>query len=199
MDWRLFYRTVLCMATGEPDTTRWSNDASYPDSWDERTRLISSLLPAQSRVIEFGAARRRLEQYLDPTCTYIPSDLVDRGSGTFVCDLNRRPLPDLSPLGADVAVFAGVLEYLVRLQEIPLWLRGHVPTCIASYEISRSVPGGAGRLRERFERARIGWVNTYSEAEFIDLFARGGFRCDKKIIWYAFDGDEPIYRFRARQ
>ncbi len=121
---------------------------------------------------------------------------VDRGVGTFVCDLNRRPLPDISRLSVDVAVFAGVLEYLVGLVEIPTWLSKHVGWCIASYEVARSRRGGPTRLLERFERARIGWVNTFHEQELIEMFARAGFRCDARIIWHTEEGDEPIYRFR---
>ena len=73
---------------------------------------IAKLIPAGSNVIEFGAGRRQLEKFLPAGCTYTPSDLVDRGPGTIVCDLNRPPLPDLRHLRLKVAVFGGVLEYV---------------------------------------------------------------------------------------
>ena len=82
-------------------------------------------MPNYSRVIEFGAARRALEKYLDPSCVYTASDLVDRGLGTIVCDLNERPLPDLGADAYDVAVLMGVLEYVRDMPSVIDWLAQH--------------------------------------------------------------------------
>ena len=49
----------------------------------------------------------------------MPSDMVDRGPGTIICDLNIRPLPDLGSGTYDVAVLLGVLEYL---RDVPSFL-----------------------------------------------------------------------------
>src|SRR6185312_6627264 len=85
------------------DYSRWANARSIYSSWEPRTEMAADLVPNHSRVIEFGAARRALEKYLDPSCVYTASDLVDRGLGTIVCDLNERPLPHLSADPYDVA------------------------------------------------------------------------------------------------
>src|SRR5438105_15076772 len=77
------------------DYGRWSNPENLERRWDLRTRQLAQLIPKDSTVVEFGAGRRQLELYLDPSCAYVPSDLTDRGPGTIVCDLNRRPLPAL--------------------------------------------------------------------------------------------------------
>jgi hypothetical protein len=93
----------------------WIDTSHFDTDWEERTRLMARIVPNHSRVIEFGAGKRQLESYLDPSCSYIPSDLVDRGGNTIVLDLNSRPLPDFSHLKLDVAVFGGVLEYISDL------------------------------------------------------------------------------------
>jgi hypothetical protein len=183
---------------GRTDVKRWENLGNYEVEWDERTRLIASLIPRNSRVIEFGAGRRQLEAMLDASCRYYLSDLVSRGPGTIVCDLNARPLPDLSDLRLDVAVFGGVLEYLSDLGSLPLWLARYVPVCIASYECAHSEPHTLSRMREVVRRAGIGWVNTYNERELKRLFERGDFYCEDQVIWKTESGDEPIFVFRKR-
>src|SRR5690349_16692383 len=111
----LFVKTLRCKFFGTADVERWADPHNLSEKWDERTKLIAQLIPNDSRVIEFGAGRRRLESYLHPSCTYFASDLVSRGSGTIVFNLNARPLPDLTHLGLNVAVFGGVLEYVSDL------------------------------------------------------------------------------------
>src|SRR6185312_8871325 len=97
-----------------------------------RTRIAAGFVPDGSRVIEFGAGNRLLEKHLDSSCTYTPSDLVDRGPGTIVCDLNERPLPDLGTDTYDTAVILGVLEYLTDVPSLIDWLAQHVPLCVIS-------------------------------------------------------------------
>ena len=109
------------------DVRRWSNLENFDRQWAERTRLMAQLIPPHSHVIEFGAGRRELESNLDPTCRYVAADLVTRGPGTIVLDLEARPLPDLSSFNFDVAVFGGVLEYLSDLPRVISWLARQVP------------------------------------------------------------------------
>lgn len=185
-------RALRCSVLGTTDASRWEDAAAY-DDWDERTRLIASLIRPGSSVIEFGAGRRQLEQYLDPSCSYVPSDLVSRGPGTIVLDLNRRPLPDLGRR-FDVAVLAGVLEYIQRLPSFAAWLASISDTVIASYTPARSRPRSLRRLCERYARAGAGWVNSYSEEELLDVFARDGLQPVEVVDWHTEDGDERIFR-----
>jgi hypothetical protein len=174
----LAYRLLL-----RSDYQRWTNLDNYEEWWDARTAKIARLIPSTSRVIEFGAGRRQLEKFLEPTCTYVPSDIVDRGPGTFVCDLNQRRLPDLSHLNVDTAVFSGVLEYLHDLESLVEWLARHVSLCVASYAC---VPPGKRifqRLRDRFNRFYYGYMSSYGEEDLIDLFRRAGFRCIARDPW----------------
>jgi hypothetical protein len=143
-------------------------------------------------VIEFGAGKRWLETYLDPSCTYIPSDLVDRGPGTIICDLNERPLPDLQSLRADVAVFVGVLEYIKDLPSLGEWLSRQVRFCTASYTYASTQSGSIRRVLENLRRARYGYQNTYTEDELIDVFRRCGFACVGVDTWR----DQRLFRFQ---
>ena len=126
-------KMLLCKLLHQSDYQRWTTPGSLETWWDTRTEKIAQLIPHNTRVIEFGAGRRQLEKFLDRSCTYIPSDLIDRGPGTIICDLNQRPLPDLRYVQAEVAVFSGVLEYIRDLESLIEWLSEQVPFCIASY------------------------------------------------------------------
>jgi len=167
------------------DQQRWSDLTNHEKWWDERTAKIARLIPAGSRVIEFGAGRRQLANVLDSSCSYTPSDLVERGPGTFVCDLNQRPLPSLSHLGADTAVFGGVLEYIHDVQSLVKWLAEHVSTCVASYACTSTEDRMASRMRHGTSRYYYGYMNSYSEADLISLFQRAGFRCIARDPWNA--------------
>ena len=120
-DWSTRLGAIRCKIFGASDVSRWADAGKFND-WEERTKLIATLIPAEARVIEFGAGKRQLEKHLDSTCTYVPSDLVSRGPDTIVLDLNKRPLPDLSTQSFDVAVLAGVLEYVADLPSFVRWL-----------------------------------------------------------------------------
>jgi hypothetical protein len=181
---------------GWSDRRRWSDADEFLPEWDERTRIIARLIPSGSHVIEFGAGRRALETYLPSGCTYVPSDLIDRGQLTVVCDLNLEPRPDLRPLGVDTAVFGGVLEYVQNLESLVPWVLRDVDYCIASYECARVRRSDWRRLQESVARARLGWVNTFHEDEFVELFQREGFAMVHRELWRTKDGAEPIFAFK---
>ena len=192
-------RSLLCRLVGWSDRPRWTNTQELLPEWDERTRILARLLPINSRVIEFGAGRRKLEPHLPAGCTYIASDLVDRGQGTLVCDLNVEPRPDLSRLGVDTAVFGGVLEYIQNLESLVRWVARDVDRCVVSYECAQTKRSDRGRLYESFARAKAGWVNTFHEDEFVLLFEREGFLLAHRDLWRTKDGNEPIFLFERKR
>jgi hypothetical protein len=185
------FRALRCSVVGTTDVSRWA-DANAFDDWDQRTRLIADLIPAGASVIEFGAGRRLLENHLDPSSTYVPSDIVSRGPDTIVLDLNRRPLPDLGRR-FDVAVLAGVLEYIHKLPSFAIWLASTADAVIASYTPAKTRPRSLRRLRERYARAGAGWVNSFSEAELLEIFAAAGLRPTRVLDWRTDEGDERIF------
>lgn len=176
------------------DYDRWADPRSIYASWEPRTKLAAAFVPNHSRVVEFGAATRALEKYLDPSCTYAASDLVDRGPGTIVCDLNARPLPDLGTDTYDVAVIMGVFEYVRDVPSVIDWLARHFGLCVLSYACAKA----NGRpLRARFEnmgRLNKGWMNNYCEDELATLFGDRGFALLQQDNWE----DQRVFAFSRR-
>lgn len=154
------------------DKTRWSKIKNFDEAWDERTIQMASYISPDSRVLEFGAGRLILKDHLPKGCTYTPSDIVDRGHGTIVCDLNKRPFPEFDKF--DYIVFSGVVEYINDLDEVIDYLVKVSPKIIVSYA-----------TREAFPKYRgiHGWVNEYSKEEFIKLFNRHGYELIKSAAW----------------
>ena len=179
--------TLLRQARGTSDLQYWAELDNHADLWEKRTLKLASLVAEGDRVIEFGAGRRQLENLLDSSCHYTPSDIVDRGPGTLVIDLNARPLPELHG-SFDLAIFGGVLEYIHQVPEVLEWLaNSSVTRVIASYEVS-----GTESSRERVNRAGSGWVNSYSAETLRDVFESSGYPVASEDHWDWGAGDQLI-------
>lgn len=165
---------VSSVVRRKTDLRRWADARSLDASWESRTRRAAALVPRHSRIIEFGAGNRVLERHLDPRCTYVPSDLVDRGPGTVVCNLNQRPLADLGQDAYDVAVLLGVLEYVDDVPFVLGWLTKRVPVCVVSYACATPRRRLLGGWYEALRRLTSGWINNFSEDEFKSLFRDQG-------------------------
>jgi len=134
-------------------------------------------------VIEFGAGKRKLKSMLDASCVYWASDLVQHSEDTLVCDLNKRPLPNLSHLSPEIAVFSGVLEYIHDMRTLAKWLSEQVSHCLFSYNCVQRRGGGWRRIQTAYQRAHNGWVNSYTESEISEIFCRAGFHCADRDFW----------------
>jgi hypothetical protein len=165
----------LATVLHKTDYRRWSDPSHLEASWKPRTKRAAALVPNGSRVIEFGAGNRNLERYLDPSCTYAASDIVERGPGTIVCNLNLRPLPDLGTGVYDVAVLLGLLEYLRDVPSVLDWLAKHVQACVLSYVCIKSNRYSLRGLRETVNRLQAGWMNNYCDNEIRALFGERGY------------------------
>lgn len=135
--------------------------------------MAALIEPDARSVIEFGAWTMALRERVPRGCMYTPSDVYDRGSGTFVCDLNAKTLPDFPP--HDVAVFGGVLEYVEDLPRLLGKLSNAVTTILASYAPAE------GRLANPAVRGENNWVNAYTTPQLLDLFSRAGFTYVKVV------------------
>jgi len=195
-NWRLLGATLRLRLFSRSDVRRWSDAREFDPQWDERAEILARYIPPGSRVLELGAGRRSLERFLDSSCIYFPADLVARDPDTIVFDLNRRPLPDLEHLHADVAVFSGVLEYLHDVPSVIDWVARQAPACLVSYQLARSRIRTGARWRESASRASVGWVNSYSREELRDLFENRGYRCELDAVGDTSQGGEPILLFR---
>jgi hypothetical protein len=176
-------RGVTNWLLNRSDYPRWSDEKNLERWWEARTQQMARMIPARSRVIEFGAGSCRLPRYLDADSKYFPSDLVSRGPDTIVFDLNKSPMPDLRHLQLDVAVFAGVLEYVVDVPALGRWLAGQVPVCVVSYDGLDTPDSGVDRIVELARRKGFGYMNSYEPAEFVQVFERAGYRCLKTDRW----------------
>jgi Methyltransferase domain len=165
------------------DRRRWADPNSLYASWEPRNRRVAALVPNNSRVIEFGAGKRILERYLDPSCTYVPSDVVDRGPGTIVCDLNQRPLPDLGSDVYDVAVLSGVLEYVRDVPSMLDWLTKYIAVCVLTYAPAKANGYSPRALLDGVSRLRHGWMNNYREEELRSLFRERSFELVQDDDW----------------
>jgi Methyltransferase domain len=165
------------------DRKRWADPRNLYVSWESRNKQLAALVPKNSRVIEFGAGKRVLERHLDPSCTYVPSDVVDRGPGTIVCDLNERPLPDLGSDLYDIAVLSGVLEYVRDVPSMLDWLTKYVAGCVLTYAPARANGFSPRALIEKVSRLRHGWMNSYREDQLRSLFRERGFELIQEDTW----------------
>lgn len=178
-----FLKTLGQARRGHADVERWQAVDNLKGDWDSRTILIAGMIPAAAHVLEFGAGRLVLRDHLAPGCSYQPSDIVDRGDSTIVCDLNQG-VPPL-PRHYTHTVFSGVLEYIADLDVVIEALRSRTDTVIASYATTEG-------LNDYVTRRNSGWVNHLAHDEFIALFHRHGFRLTKTCSWtcqtiYVFD------------
>ena len=169
---RTYFRRLFRTSERE----RWDGEENLSGEWDERTSMLAAMIKPRESVIEFGAGRRSLESMLPDGCTYRASDIVDRGDGTIVCDLNDRKLPELPP--CDVVVFSGVLEYVFDLPRLLKNIRGTASTIVASYGPTDSKLHGP-----RSTRLWNGWVNDYSSTEFVNLMRKHGYHPVAQSEW----------------
>jgi len=176
------------------DRRRWADPRNIYASWESRNKELAALVPSNSRVIEFGAGKRILERYLDPSCSYVPSDIIDRGPGTIVFDLNQRPLPDLGPDAYDVAVFSGVLEYVREVPAVLDWLTKYVTVCVLTYAPAKARGHSPRGLLETIGRLRHGWMNNYREEELRSLFYERDFELVQGKDWE----DQRLFVFSRR-
>ncbi|RYH72795.1 hypothetical protein EVU94_11310 [Flavobacteriaceae bacterium 144Ye] len=153
------------------DLKRWSKKESLLKSWDTRTKIISEFILPNTKVIEFGAGTLKLKSFIHETVEYTPSDIVDRGENTIVCDLNR-PLPQFKEY--DYAVFSGVLEYINDVPRLIKHLYPGVKSILASYAVVE---------KNKENRRAFGWVNDFTEKDFLNVFEAVGYKLKCKKQW----------------
>ena len=176
-------RTSMKKFTGASDHHRWSDETELLVAWDSRTQKIAALVEPGASVIEFGAGRLVLKKFLPASCSYTPSDLVDRDGKTLICDLNAYELAPFPP--HDVAVFSGVLEYVHDVPRLISHLSNCVGVIIASYAVTDF---------SKINRRGSGWVNDFSSENILQIFDAFGFSCNYREVWEC----QEIYRFTKR-
>jgi hypothetical protein len=162
---------------------RWAQYESLHDEWDERTALMAGMIHPNTTILEFGAGKEHLRNFLPQGCIYQPSDIVARSPESIVCDLNQE-FPKLDKKW-DYIVFSGVLEYIHDVQKLLKQVRAHCDTCILSY-------ASTDCLECMTTRMRSGWVNHLSKDSFEAMLQNAGFTVQEKRAWRGQD----IYSLR---
>lgn len=159
------------------DYKRWINLANHSSTWNPRTEMIAKMIQPDSSIIEFGAGRKILKNYIDRSCRYQPSDCVDRGDDTMILDLNTTDLPNLPHY--DYAVFSGVIEYLTDVSRVVKWLNTFADHTVLSYLVVEGEKDPALIQNRR----NFGWVNDYTDEEIMNIFMLQNFELRDKTFW----------------
>lgn len=174
--------TNLNTKQNKSDVDRWKQEKWLFDDWNERTKIMAQWINPNSKVLEFGAAKLALKQLLPDSVIYTPSDIVDRGEGTLVCDLNQE-IPDFE--AQDVIFFSGVLEYIYNVPKLITTLSNKTNRFIISY-------GTFDVFNSEKHRKINGWVNAYTNDEILTIFNKNNFQLVQTETWrkqtiYVFD------------
>ena len=167
------------------DLARWTVNAVTEPSWEARVRLIASLIPQGSAVLDVGAGARTLARYLPAGATYQAVDVVE-GPETIRADFNALEVPELSR-AYDYVVCAGVLEYVGPVHLLLATLAGWGDTVVLSYAVHDGRSTCEGRRRN-------GWINDLTEADLLALLAQHGLRVVRRLQWEA----QVIFELDAR-
>jgi hypothetical protein len=156
-------QTERLIREGASDAGRWAQMDSLATQWDARAAMAARYIPAGQRVLDIGAGAMALGAQLGPGCSYFPADIVSRGPGCQVVDLNKGEFPAGQ---YDWVTFLGVLEYVH--EPIPALARAR---CVAPNAIVTYCTMNNGDVQVR---RGMGWVNEYSRPQFEGLLATAG-------------------------
>lgn len=164
------------------DTERWKQKKWLFEDWNERSKIMAKWIAPKTDVLEFGAAKLALKTFLPEGVNYTPSDIVDRGPGTIVCDLNKYK-PTITK--QDVIFFSGVLEYIYDLPALIAFTAAKTDRFIISYATF-------DYFASPKHRKINGWVNHYTNSEIIEMFENNSFKLIETDLWrnqslYVFD------------
>jgi hypothetical protein len=153
----------------ETDLRRWSDQSKLSEQWAERAKVVAGWIPEGAHVGDIGCGRMAVEGLLRGG-GYHPLDVVRRDERTVVVDLNTAAIPEHFLARIDHATLLGVLEYLVRPEDLLRRLSAAGITLVCSYQLAD--------FSSPEVRGKNGWFNAYNAAEFPRLLRRCGFEID---------------------
>lgn len=123
-------------------------------SWADRNRVVASLIPQGSTVLDIGAGNRVLQTLLPDNCQYQPMDCVKGSDDTIVYDFNITGEPPILPI-YDIVVCSGVMEYIYNVEQFISTIKTYGKTIILTYALFEY------RSKEAKDKPEInGWVNA---------------------------------------
>src|SRR5882724_4237857 len=92
-----FFRTLsaIRIIILRTDVRRWTKVAAESPPWDERNRIIASLIPCKSSVLDLGSGAQTLRKHLKHDCVYQPCDIVKSSKDVILCNFNAGVYPEL--------------------------------------------------------------------------------------------------------
>jgi hypothetical protein len=146
---------------------QWRNIADY--RWPERAQQISEYISEDQVVLDMGAGKGALFDFLPSGCRWIPVDLnADIVPFECIgCDFNRREFPFLS--GIDVVILQGIFEYIAdKALFISLLAQLKPRMIILTYHFGHQV--------------NEMWISPLSERQLVELLADNGLQIRNKTL-----------------
>ena len=156
-------QTEQLIREGRSDVERWAQLESLATQWDSRAAMAAGHIPVGQRVLDVGCGAMALGAQLPQESSYFPADVVSRGPGCQVVDLNRGEFPTGE---YDWITFLGVLEYVHEPARVLMRARDAAPNMIMTY---CTMANGDVQVRRG-----MGWVNEYTPDEIEAMLASSG-------------------------
>ena len=139
------------------DIERWADPLDADGALDHsRSIFTAKFVNPNSSVLDVGCGAMALQNYLPDGCSYTPCDLLDRGNGCIVADLNKGEFPTGS---YDYIIFQGVLEYVYDVPAILKKTRQVAANLLLDYT--------SVHVDEVIKRRNCGWVSDLSPGDLV--------------------------------
>jgi hypothetical protein len=148
------------------DKRRWRKVATEVPPWDERNRMIATLIPPNSAVVDLGCGAMTLKGRLAAGCIYQPCDVVQSAPEVLQCDFNAGLYPALTR-EYDFVICSGVLEYMRDPLGFLTRISRYGTTVLLSYNPMQSGESKMSRLAK-------GWLSHMTQPELEQLFRDAG-------------------------
>lgn len=153
-------------ATTTP-ASEFAHWAQLATRWDRRAQIAGGWLADEAAVVDIGCGLMTLRDYLSPGTRYVPVDMVDRGPGTVLVDLNAGALPRFHER---TAAMLGVIEYVHDLDAFLPQLRQFKRIVLSYNHVSVQDLAWRLGLREK----RVGWGHRLGPVSFARSLERAG-------------------------
>lgn len=168
------YLSAFRIVFSRTDLNRWKTVAKSAPTWDERNRLIASMVSPGSSVLDLGAGAQTLRWHLKD-CKYQPCDVVSTTPDTLFCDFNNGIYPSVSAQ-FDYVICSGVLEYIRKPREFLIQCSLLGAKKIITYAPFLPSQSHIWRLNQ-------GWFNHMKQSDLERLFDEVGFQWKLAAVW----------------
>jgi hypothetical protein len=169
-------RRKQSIETESTDRSRWESKESFGKTWSRRAELAAAMIQKSKVVCDIGCGMQDLRRELQDGVKYLPMDIKIWTPDTLECEINERNLPLDYIRAAEVTTLLGVMEYLKE----PVWVLQQIaencPALLVSYCTTH-------RDETTQERARNGWMNAFTAADFEALLGSTNWTVTDKRLY----------------